>query len=72
MVVREPGVVEGESEASLGSRVHVLVLTVAGVQPHHVTVIAHRVGVAGRTAERLGPVGRQPLQVFRMLTWMRL
>lgn len=69
--MRQPGVVEGEGKAPLGARVHVRVLTVAAVQSQHVTVAPHGVRVAGRTAERLGPVGRQPRHMVRMLTRMR-
>lgn len=44
---------------------------VAGVQAQHMTVITEGLGVDGRTAERFGPVSRQPLHVVRMLTRMR-
>ena len=71
MVARQAGVVQGECEAFLRPRVHLFVFAVAGVQAQHMTVITEGLGVDGRTAERFGPVSRQPLHVVRMLTRMR-
>jgi hypothetical protein len=64
--VRQSGVVEGKRETPLGPRVHVFVFAVTGVHAENVTVIADPLGIRRRTAERFGPVGRQPLYVLRM------
>ena len=60
----EPGIVEGLVETGDRAVVHLLMRSVSAVQPHHRGLVCVRVGVRGGTAQRLRPVGREPLGVI--------
>ena len=63
-VVRgQAGVLERLVEAGDRPPIHVVVLAVAGVEADDKRLVAERAGVGRRPAERLRPVGGQPLGV---------
>src|SRR5262249_28107883 len=66
-VVGEARIIKGLREADLRSLVHLLVLTVPGMDSNHTGLTAHGLGVFWRSAERLGPVGSQPFRVLGMI-----
>ena len=64
IVLRQIYVDQGLREAALSSIVHLLMLAVAGVHPHHVTLICDPVGVGRRPAQRFRPIGGESLGVL--------
>jgi hypothetical protein len=67
IVARKSGIVQGLREAGLRPLVHLPVLAVPGMHAHHAGLIAHGFRVVGRSAERLGPIGREAFGVLRMV-----
>ena len=62
----ETDVVHGPVEQLDHEPVELAVGAVAGVHPQHAGLVTHGVAVGRRAAERLAPVGRQPLDVLRV------
>src|SRR5690348_998071 len=66
LVCHQPHIAQGLVEAGDRPAVHLLVRAVAAMDPHYRRLIAIATGVAGRPAERLGPIRGEPLAVLRM------
>jgi hypothetical protein len=62
-LLSQPGIVEGDVETGDRTAVHLLMYAVAAVPADDRCLVAICIGVGGRAAERLGPVGRQPFGV---------
>ena len=63
-VLGQPDIRQGLVEADDCAAVHLMVLAVATVHPHDRGLLAKGVGVCGRPAECLGPIGGQSLAVL--------
>src|SRR5689334_12850999 len=66
VVCAQPHIVEGLVEAGGRPAVHRLVPAVAAMDADYRRLVPVDTGVAGRPAERLGPIRGEPLAVLRM------